>query len=396
MRLHRPLALLHLGDEVGGSLARLSGLEGLARSIMVGTVPFTVLDALGSKRSASIAFSLGALVTLAITLNLSWLERRTARRWVATLGISSMFGSAMLFLAASSPLLVGAVALRSAAASIFSVTLTLYVMDYVGKADLIRNESNRLAYNGAAWMIGPSLGLWLWTNIDPAAPYVLSACLSIGVLVFYWALRLGDNKLVVEPESHPTNPLRTIPRYFGQRNMRIAYLITLVRATFWTAMFVYAPLYVVEADLPTWIAGAMLSAISALLLFSAVIRSIAERVGTRAVALAGFSVVGVAMTTLGLLGEPRPVGLVCWIVAAIGAWWLDVIGNIPFMRLVKPRERVPMTSVFSTWREMSQFLAPGIAAVVLAFSVPFAVFYFVLAALAFVTVWAATFLPRRL
>lgn len=396
MRLHRPLSLLHLGDEVGSSLARLSGLEGLTRSLMVGSVPLTVLDVLGSKKATSIAFSVGAVLTLLVTLNLGSLEKLIARRGVATVGISCLFAAAILFAARWSSMMIGAVALRSAASSIFSVMLTLYIMDYVGKADLIRNESNRLAYNGAAWLVGPSLGIWLWTKVDPAAPYVLSAFLSVGLMIYYWALRLGPNKLVVEPKSHPTSPLRTIPRYFGQKNLRIAYLITFVRATFWVALFVYSPLYVVEAGLPTWVAGALLSGISGLLLFSHLIRRIADGVGTRAVAVGGFMVVGASMTLLAMLGEPRGIGLVCWVVAAIGAWWLDVVGNIPFMRLVKPRERVPMTTVFSTWREMSQFVGPGIAAVVLAAGAPFSVFYAVIAVMAFATAATATYLPRRL
>ena len=74
---------------------------------------------------------------------------------------------------------------------------------------------------------------------------------------------------------------------------------------------------------------------------------------------------------------------------------LDVLGNIPFMRLVRPRERTPMTAVFTTWREMSFLLAPLLAAGVLLVG-PLWLLYPVLAVLMLVGIVAASVLPRRI
>ncbi len=74
---------------------------------------------------------------------------------------------------------------------------------------------------------------------------------------------------------------------------------------------------------------------------------------------------------------------------------IDVVNNIPFMRTVRPRQRVEMTTVFSTWREMSALLAPAIAAAILLIA-PFWTFYLLLATLAFITAAVATHLPRRI
>lgn len=396
VRLHRNANIDYLEPNVGHGLARLSGVEGLARSLMAGVVPLAALEALGDKQTVSIAFSCGAVFALLITINLGTLERKFHRRWVANGAIVALFTSAVFF-ASGSGLASGAgIGLRSAAASTFSVILTLYVMDFVGKRDLTMNESKRLFYNGGSWLIGPFLGVWLWDNVSAAAPFVLSAGLSVIVLAYYWKLRIGPNTVIGVARQHPTSPLKTIPRYFGRKNMRIAYAITLVRSVFWVSLFVYGPLYVVEAGLNPAISGAMLSGIAALLLLSPMIRKVAEKVGTRALARAGFIVIGTGMIGLGLLGEPRAAGVGFWAFAAVGATWVDVIGNIPFMRLVKPRERVPMATVFSTWREVSEFVAPGIAAVILAMSVPFQTFYFIIGALSLLNVAVVSFLPRRL
>ena len=72
-----------------------------------------------------------------------------------------------------------------------------------------------------------------------------------------------------------------------------------------------------------------------------------------------------------------------------------LMGNIPFMRLVKSRERAAMVGVFSTWREVSFLVAPGLAAIVLVIG-PFWMLYAVLAAVMLAGVRAASYLPRRL
>ena len=105
--------------------------------------------------------------------------------------------------------------------------------------------------------------------------------------------------------------------------------------------------------------------------------------------------VGSSLLMLYFIGEPRPLGLLFWVTAALGGVTLDVLGNIPFMRMVKPRERTEMTMIFSTWREGSQLLTPLLVSMVLLFA-PFEVFYLLLALLLFGAGITASFLPRRL
>ena len=396
MRLHRPLPLLHLDEGVGTGLARLSGLEGLTRSLLVGTVPLLALERLGSKDAVSQVFTAGAVLTLLVTLNLGRLETLMPRRWVMTTAIVSLFSAAILFTFTVAPTFILAIGLRSAAASMFSVLLTLYVMDHIGKGELTRMESSRMVYNGVGWLIGPSLGVWLASNVDESAPFVLAAVLSVGLLAFYWWLRLGNSVVVVEAKSTAPSPLQNIPRFFKQRYLRIAYAITFTRATFWVALFVYSPIYVVEAGQDEWVAGAFLSAVAAILLFSPIIRRVAEHLGTRRIVIISFGVIGANMIAIATLGDPRPLGIAFWFGAAMGGAAIDVVGNIPFMRTVKPRERVAMATVFSTWREMSALVSPLIGVAVLALTLPFELYYLVIAAMAAITAAYATRLPRRI
>ncbi len=92
-----------------------------------------------------------------------------------------------------------------------------------------------------------------------------------------------------------------------------------------------------------------------------------------------FAISTVALVWLGIIGDARPIGIVPWLIVSTGGAMLDVLGNIPFMRLVRPRERPEMTSVLTVGRDISFVLTPGLAAIVLIFG-PIWVLYLVVAA----------------
>jgi len=104
------------------------------------------------------------------------------------------------------------------------------------------------------------------------------------------------------------------------------------------------------------------------LLFSGRFSHFAQMIGIRKTILFSFMLAGSSMIILGLLPEPTIWGLLLLLLASLGFDMLDIIGNIPFMRMVSPKVRVEMTSVFSTWREMSFVVTPGLATLILIFT----------------------------
>ena len=391
----RPTGLQAFAGHAGEPLARLNALEGFARSLIIGLLPLLALEALGSKEMVTRAYLAASVLTLVITLNFASLERLLQRRWVVTLGGGFTLTAVLILAFGDGWIMSMAIGLQSAAASLFSVCLSLYIMDYIGKKELIFTESKRLLYTGIAWMIGPALSLWLWDEVGHWAPLTLSAASAATMLWYFWYLRLGRSEVLRKAKRPSVNIFRIIPRYFAQPALRIAYLITLSRAIFWMTVFIYGPIYVVEAGLSSWVAGVFLSAVSSLLIISPLIRRIASRFGTRPVIIAALWFTGGSMVALYLIGEAQPIGLLFWVLASFGGAVVDVLGNIPFMRLVKPRERTEMTMIFSTWREGSQLLTPLLVSMVLLVA-PFEMFYLLLAAILLLAGGMASFLPRRL
>lgn len=393
---YRKLLLLNqLPSETAVSLSRLAGIEGFSRSILVGVLPLIALKAFGDKEIIATVYFASTIITLIFTLNISLLEHLLSRRRLVTLG-GCLLILAVLFYYTENPLLFAlGIGLSAAGASIFSVCLSLYIMDYIGKAELTRSETRRMLYAGTAWLMGPMVGSWLYANSPSFIIYSVAIAASVIMLSYFWWLRLGDNVVIRPAQSPATNPLRAVRRFMSQPRLRIAYAITLSRSCFWATLFVYGPIYVVEAGLPAWTSGILLSGASGFLFFSPVVQRLAERFGTRQVLIVCSLLIGLSLSILGVIGEARPLGFLFWITGALGAAGMDTLGNIPFMRMVRPRERTDMTMVFTTWREGSSLLTQALVFLTLLVA-PFWVFYIVLALFQFATAVATTNLPRRL
>ena len=391
----RPIFIGQLGPDVSTSLGRLAGIEGLARAMLVGIVPLIALEVFGSKDVIASVYFGSTLFTLLFTLNLPILERFLKRRGLVTLSGLLLVSAVVFYGSRITSLFAVGIAVQGAGASMFSVCISLYVMNYIGKKDLTRAESKRMIYMGAAWLIGPALGGWLFDQALGNLIYLISFSAAIGMIAYFWWLRLGDDEVITTVKSPSVNPLRSIGRYWQQPNLRIAYLVTFSRACYWVALFVYGPIYVVEAGLPAWVGGVMLSGVSGLLFFSPIIRNLADRFGTRQVIISCYYLIGGSLFALGLIGESQPTGVIFWVTGAMGAVCIDILGNIPFMRMVKPRERTAMTTVFSTWRESSSLVTQAIVFVTLLIA-PFWGVFLVMALMQFGAAIATSFLPRRI
>lgn len=395
MLAKRPLFSSQLPTQANERLARLGGLEGASRAFLVGVLPLVALETFGDKQTISLVYLASAMITLLFSLNIASLERLLKRRRLVTLGGLFLVIAAFLFYQAKAFLFAFGVGLQAAEASILSVCLSLYVMDYIGKNEFTRAESRRMVYNGLAWLLAPISGIWLYENSSIQLVYLIAMFLPLLMLGYFWHLRLGDSIIITKAKSTPPNPLKSVKRYFSQPCLCIAYITTLSRSCYWHMLFVYGPIYVVESGLPAWIGGAILSSVSGLLFFSPMIQRLADRFGTRQVLLSGSLVIGCCLFALGFLGEPRAIGLSFFLLAAAGAATMDVLGNIPFMRMVKQRERIEMTMVFSTWREASSLLTQVLATLTLLVA-PFWVFFFILGILNFSAAVSLSYLPRRL
>ena len=142
--------------------------------------------------------------------------------------------------------------------------------------------------------------------------------------------------------------------------MRLAWSIAFGRSCYWSAIFIYGPLLVIEGGLSKTTAGLVISASQLTLPLGPVPRQIGAAV---LVCGRGDGVFLWAWLLLalspGCFGTPIRGQLwcaCCWRPCVLLG--LDGVGGIPFYRAVKPRQRQRMTSVYRTFFESSELL-PG-------------------------------------
>lgn len=336
-------------------------MESLVRSLNAGVLSVQAYELLGSSRNVSVLMTMASLGVLVTTLMLPYLMRRTRRRWTYSIGIAFSIAAA-LFLASHT--VAGQAAgtyLRNAGASIMNVTLSLYILDHIHKSDYARVEPMRLSFSTISWTIGPTLGLWLYSQYGPMAAQAAVFGAGLSLLAYFWYIRLGDPVTLPSGTLQPFNPLKNVGRFIEQPRLRLAWSIAFARSVYWSALFIYGPILLIEAGLSKTQGGYVISVSQLLLPLALLSGFIARRIGVRKVIAGSFGLICFSSLVAGAFGATVPlVTTIFLLIGALGATGLDGVGAIPYMRAVRPRERREMTSVYRTFLEISEIL-PGIA-----------------------------------
>ena len=257
---------------------------------------------------------------------------------------------------------------RVMGASALSITLNLYIMDHIRKADFMQAESLRMALSMFAWTGGPTLGIWLYTRYGIYAAHGAVAVFVVVLLGLFWYYRLSDNAMIAPGKSRATNPLANIGRFIAQPRLRLAWLIAFGRSCYWTTFFVYGPLFMVIAGQGELAGGLLVSAGNALLFCAIFWGKAGKRFGARKVITLAFACMAVVLWAAGAVGEMAPLVTAGLLLAgALFAIAVDALGSTAFMRAVRAYERPQMAAVYRTYLDFSELTPPLVYSVVLVF-----------------------------
>jgi MFS transporter, ACDE family, multidrug resistance protein len=359
-----PLLLRHSPTSRLRDFALLTGLEAAVRGTLISAMPLTVYAALGTATATSAVYFVAGIVSLIWGLMVPWATRFVPRRWAYT-GGCLMYLCGMGLAMNGTPVAVAAALICNAMATVtIFVCLNAYVLDYVGRADLARNQSTQMLYAATPWMIGPLLGVWLRSVWAPA-PFLLAGFFAICLLAVFWWLRLGNGKQIARAKGPAANPLAYLARFFAQTRLIAGWSFAVIRSCGWWVYVVYLPIFCIEAGLGDKVGGVALSLSNALLFVAPLIGRRARRAGVRTSVRFAFGACAVAML-LAAVASPMPWASVAILMVTSGFLvTLDVVGGLPFLMAVKPSERTEMSAVYSSFRDVSGIVTPGVAYLVL-------------------------------
>ena len=343
--------------------AVLSGIESIARGILISVFPVAMYRIFADAQQVSqVYFAIGVL-SLLVTLTIPWVSRRVPRRWMYSLAVATYIGAALLCAFADSALFAIGLGMFTFANVVVFVCLNAYIMDYVDRVKLGECQALQLFYSGAAWTIGPFLGIWLMTLWKPA-PFILSAIASCLLLIVFWIYRLGDGKAIHRGGNLQANPFGYLFRFLHQPRLIAGWTFAVMKSCGWWVYILYLPIFAVENGHSEQLGGALLSLSNAFLFLTPlIIKTMRGRV--RMAIITGFFGSGCLFFLASVNPADSAFSIALLVLASMFLILLDVCAGLPFLMAVRPSQRTEMSAVYSTYRDVSSVITPGTASLVL-------------------------------
>lgn len=343
--------------------AVLSGCEAWARGMLISVFPLAMYRALGDAALVSAVYFAVGIASLAVSLLVPWLNRVVPRRVIYMVSCLTYIAGAVLATQGGGAIVAALLMTTAGTASIF-VCHNAYVLDYIARVELGRNETLKLLYSAAGWTVGPVLGVALWTVWAPGV-FLLSGLAEIAMLAAFLHMRLGNGKLIVRARAPAANPLSFVGRFFAQPRLVAGWAFAVIRSCGWWVYVVYLPIFAVERGLGEAVGGAMLSASNAMLFLAPFMLRWSQRRSLRSAVRAGFLAAALFFALAGPAALLPPVAIACLAAGSFFLVVLDMTGGLPFLMAVKPSERTEMSAVYASFRDVSGVATPGVAWLVL-------------------------------
>ena len=374
--------------------AALYLLNGCARALALTVTPLLALELFGTAQRVSLLYFGASAAGLLASLAVPALVHRVGRRHVVALGTALACLAALLLAQDGRAAFAAGLVCYLAGFMALDIAFNLYLMDWIPRQEFGRFEPVRVLFVGAGFIMGPLGGVLLAQEWGRQAPFIAMAALAAATWALFLYLRFSDSPAIQAARRAPPNPLRFFARYFRQPRLRLAWLLAVGRSGWWAMFFVYGPIYCVQAGLGETMAGLVASAGSASVLLCPFWGWLGRRWGIRRLLAAGYGASAVATLALVAAATLPWAGFGVFLLAALVTSMADGAGNMLFLRAVHPHERAEMTSVFATFRDVSQIGPPGVFSLLLAVAALPAVFLAAgagMAAMAFYT----RFVPRQ-
>ena len=375
------------------AFAMLSALESAARGILVSVLPIAMYRVFSDAKVVSEVYFLIGVLSFITALSVPWMSRFIPRRWLYTIATTALIiGSAIGAFFDTWILAIG-LGLNTLAVVVITVCFNAYVMDYIRRPKLGECESLRLFYSGAAWTIGPFLGIWLMGIWRPA-PFILSAIAACILLVVFWLFRLGNGKAINKARTRAPNPFAYLYRFARQPRLVAGWTFAVIKSCAWWVYVVYLPIYAVENGFSELLGGLLLSVSNAFLFLTPqMLKAMRGRV--RKTIIFGFTTSGI-LFLLASFDFAGPALVIAFLVSAsMFLILLDMSSGLPFLMAVRPSDRTEMAAVYSTYRDVSGVLTPGAASLLLIVA-PLHFMFSLTAVSLFSCAWLATKLHPRL
>jgi len=342
--------------------------EALSRCILLAIIPLELLSKLQTLQHVTWFYAAVAIFGLGNSLVVPLIFNKFGGRTVIALSGLLLILAAISISTGSLLGIAFGIICRILGSACVEIPLTTLLMIHVPRDRLGEIEPRRVFILAIAAVPSPWVGLYLRDHVVTNLPFAIAA--FAGLILMVLAVIALDT---FRGEMRPTTSNHTLytpyARFFAQPRLRLAWLLVVIRASFWAMFQVYAPIFSIASGWSESMAAGLVSLGNMGVLLVPIWGQLVRRFGMRMILIIGYALGGILLivTAAATVFFPREAPLVL-LAAAMCFTLLDGVGNVIFMRATRPHQRSAATAVFLTYRDFSQLAPNALFALILVFS----------------------------
>ena len=243
-----PIYLTHSPTPKISDFARLAALEACIRATLLSVMPLVIYRAYGDAALVSRIYLCVGIGSMFCGLMVPFAARYIPRRWMLTIACGFYLSGISMALFGGEQGKALVLLLNAVGTVTFTICLNAYVLDYINRIELSRNEAMRMVYSAAPWSVGPILGVTLLNWWEPA-PFILAGAFAMVLAAEFWRLRLGNGRQISRARAPAPNPLAYLGRFAVQPRLIAGWFFAVMRSCGWWVYIVYLPIFCIEAGL---------------------------------------------------------------------------------------------------------------------------------------------------
>ena len=257
------------------------------------------------------------------------------------------------------------------AASLRVTVFGIIVRDKTKTKEVSKNEGIIYTLLNFAWLIGPLIAGYLAQKYGFKSVFLASAIIIFLSALLFKMSKIKDNRKAKRIDH---NIFKVSMDFFKDRDRVKAYLISGAVNFWWSLIYIYVPIRIVELGLGTFVVGGFLAGVIVPTVLSEYyFGKLVGKKGFKKMFFSGFLILGLLALLCFFLGNIYFI-LIALILASIGISMLEPTTEAYFFDIIKEEQRDKYYGPYNTATEMGSLLGALSPALILLF-LPFKVIF---------------------
>ncbi len=240
----------------------------------------------------------------------------------------------------------------------------LVVRDNTEDTKVSRNEGVIYALLNSAWFIGPFIAGYIASRYGFSSVFFLAAIFILMSVFIFNFFHIKDNRRTKEIDHHI---FRVVVEFFRNRERTLTYILTVAVTFWWTFIYVYMPIYIIDLGISKFWLGIFLAGVAVPLIFlDYIFGRIANKRGFKKLFFIGFITLGIIAISSFFISNIYIVGALL-ILASVSVSMIEPTSEAYFLDIIEEEERDKYYSIFTTSVNIGALLGSLPAAALLAF-----------------------------